>query len=239
MDSMSIYLISDLHLDQSLPGLTSDLRDFIESKVHQGDELYILGDFFNVWLGDDHQSTFNSQIISLIKGCLGKVYIMHGNRDFLLAGDFCQQANCELIADPSIVEFNGEKVLLMHGDSLCTEDAEYMKAREHMRSSEFKSEFLSQSIDERQAFADKARAQSKAHTRETSEDIMDVTPSEVSKIMEDYGVLTLIHGHTHRPAVHRLKINGKAAQRIVLGDWDSGTWFCRADQSGVELLQFP
>lgn len=219
--------------------MTQDLARFIDSKIRENDLLYILGDLFNVWLGDDDLSPFNIHIIELLRDCPGTVFIMHGNRDFLLGEEFCRLANCELVSDPSLIDISGEKVLLMHGDSLCTEDVDYLKAKTQLRDPAFQADFLSKSIEERQVFADQARVQSKAHTRDTSENIMDVTPSEVIKIMEEYGVSTLIHGHTHRPAIHPLEIKGKESERIVLGDWGGGTWYGQADKAGIKLHEFP
>lgn len=236
---MTIYFISDLHLDESRPELTQAYKDFLASRITRTDELYILGDFFEAWLGDDHETAFNRSVIEPLSSCPGRVYVMHGNRDFLLGAKFCQEANCELLPDPSIIEIVGEKILLMHGDSLCTKDLAYMKARKTLRSAEFQADFLNQTIEERKTFAEGAREQSHAHTQQTKSAIMDVTQEEVEKIMQQNDVQTLIHGHTHRPCVHQLQINGKPSQRFVLGDWGEKTWYCRADSSGLHLESFP
>lgn len=236
---MTCFFISDLHLDESRPHLTEALKDFLNTKITTTDTLYILGDFFEVWLGDDHATPFTTSVISALSHCPGTVYVMHGNRDFLLGAEFCQAASCELLPDPSIIQINGENILLMHGDSLCTQDSEYMKARELLRAPKFQSDFLSKTIKERKAFAEGAREQSQVHTGQTMTEIMDVTPKAVEKSMLKTNVLTLIHGHTHRPAVHQLKINGEPAQRLVLGDWGESAWFCRADATGFHLELFP
>lgn len=237
---MTDIFISDLHLDESRPDITAGFLHFLDKGLDGATALYILGDFFEVWLGDDHDTTFNQTIIQALKALDLPIYIMHGNRDFLLGAAFCSQIGATLLPDPSIIEFNGEKVLLMHGDSLCTSDTEYMKVRVLLRNEAFQADFLTKSIPERQAFADQARGESKAHTRETAADIMDVTESEVVKIMLESRVSTLIHGHTHRPATHRVDLGGKQeGKRIVLGDWGSDGWqICGADGQFV-LSSFP
>ena len=237
---MTDIFISDLQLDESGPNITSGFLHFLDTGLGDATSLYILGDFFEVWLGDDHDTTFNQTIIQALKAVDIPIYIMHGNRDFLLGTTFCAKIGATLLPDPSIVELNGEKVLLMHGDSLCTSDTEYMKVRVLLRNEAFQADFLTKSIPERQAFANQARGESKAHTRETSADIMDVTESEVVKVMLGSGVKTLIHGHTHRPATHKVDLgDNQEAERIVLGDWGSHGWQIRAGNGQIELTSFP
>ena len=235
---MSILFISDLHLDETRPDIISAFLNFLESKARFAETLYILGDFFEVWLGDDHASAFNQKIINALHSLPIPLYMMHGNRDFLLGQQFCKQTGATLLNDPSVIEINGEPVLLMHGDSLCTGDEQYMKVRKLLRDENFQRDFLTKSIAERQAFADSARNQSKEHTRETASDIMDVTPSEVDKAMIEHHVTTFIHGHTHRPKIHELNIAGRQARRIVLGDWDAKGWYLESAEGELTLHSF-
>ncbi|MFT7244323.1 MAG: UDP-2,3-diacylglucosamine hydrolase [Candidatus Azotimanducaceae bacterium] len=237
---MTDIFISDLHLDENRPELTSGFLQFLTSGLQDAASLYILGDFFEVWLGDDHDTPFNQTIIQALKAVDLPIFIMHGNRDFLLGQAFCKAIGATLLPDPSIVELDGKPVLLMHGDSLCTTDTEYMKVRAVLRNEAFQQDFLTKSIPERQAFADQARGASKAHTQDTAEDIMDVTPTEVVRVMQQAGVKTLIHGHTHRPNEHIVKLsNDLTGKRLVLGDWGSHGWLIRATKGELQLTSFP
>jgi len=235
---MTTLFISDLHLDQTRPDITSALLEFLDSRAKHAEALYILGDFFEVWLGDDHSSDFNEQITMALQELPVPLFLMHGNRDFLLGQRFCELTGATLLEDPSVIELNGEPVLLMHGDSLCTGDEQYMQVRKLLRDENFQRDFLTKSIPERQAFADSARSQSKEHTREAASDIMDVTASEVVLAMREHGVTTFIHGHTHRPQIHNLEIDGLPARRIVLGDWDRKGWFLESSQQQLRLHSF-
>lgn len=235
---MSYLFISDLHLDENRSDITVSLKSFLKKQVPAAEKLFILGDLFEVWLGDDHESPFNSEVIQALSEVEIPKFIMHGNRDFLLGQAFCDSTGFELLPDPSIIEFAGEPILLMHGDSLCTRDEEYIKVRQHLRQTDIQKELLDKSLEERAAIARDAREQSKNHTRETAADIMDVTQEEVEKVMTENGVRLLIHGHTHRPAVHRLELADNPAQRIVLGDWDKLGWYLRLDGKKRDLVSF-
>ena len=236
---MTILFISDLHLDESRPDITSAFFNFLENTAKGAQALYILGDFFEVWLGDDHQSEFNQSIIAALTKYDSPLFLMHGNRDFLLGNGFCQQTAGTLLADPTVIDLFGEQALLMHGDSLCTQDTEYMKVRLMLRDEAFQKDFLSKNLQEREAFANAARRQSKEHTRESASDIMDVTQSEVELVMAQHQLKTLIHGHTHRPKIHQLQLSDKPAKRIVLGDWDKNVWYLEYSASGHELKSYP
>lgn len=235
---MSYLFISDLHLDENRSDITASLKSFLKKQVPAAEKLFILGDLFEVWLGDDHESPFNSEVIQALSEVEIPKFIMHGNRDFLLGQAFCDSTGFELLPDPSIIEFAGEPILLMHGDSLCTRDEEYIKVRQHLRQTDVQKELLDKSLEERAAIARDARKESKNHTRETAADIMDVTQEEVEKVMTENGVRLLIHGHTHRPAVHRLELADNPAQRIVLGDWDKLGWYLRLDGKKRDLVSF-
>ena len=235
---MSKLFISDLHLDENRPEICAAFYQFLNNEAQKADELYILGDFFEVWLGDDHQTTFNQEVINALADLETPIFIMHGNRDFLLGGSFCEQTGSTLLVDPTVIDINGEPVLLMHGDSLCTQDKQYMLARQQLRDENFQRDFLSKTIAERQVIADSIRDESKELTRETADNIMDVTPTEVEMAMTAHHSRTLIHGHTHRPGVHDLTLDTVPAQRIVLGDWDRQGWFLESSRKGLNLVSF-
>ncbi len=222
---MSSLFISDLHLMPERPDITGAFLAFLDGPVKQAEQLYILGDFFEVWLGDDDKSDLNRTVIDALARVTAAKYLMHGNRDFLLGAEFAASTGATLLTDPTVHDIAGRRVLLMHGDSLCTRDEAYIQVRTMLRSPAFQQDFLSKSLEERAAIARSARNQSKAHVRETAADIMDVTPEEVVREMQDHQVDLMIHGHTHRPAIHKLEVDGKPAQRIVLGDWDQQGWF--------------
>jgi UDP-2,3-diacylglucosamine hydrolase len=232
---MKRIFISDLHLDETSPELAQSFFDFLAKYCQDIDELYILGDFFEVWLGDDNVSPFNQSVIEALSRLTCKVYIMHGNRDFLIGQSFCQAANVSLLDDPTIVELASGPALLIHGDSLCTNDVGYIKARSILRSKDFQEDFLSKPIVEREAIAKQIRGESEQLTRETADDIMDVTPEEVVKVMQDNEVRVLIHGHTHRPAVHRVDLGDFTGKRFVLGDWHTSMQYLEADDDKISL----
>ncbi|MFL2529870.1 MAG: UDP-2,3-diacylglucosamine diphosphatase [Candidatus Azotimanducaceae bacterium] len=229
--------MSDLHLDESRPHVTQAFLTFIENISHRAERLYILGDFFEVWPGDDNDSLLSQSIISALKSLSMPRFIMHGNRDFLIGEAFCKQTGFTLLPDPTRLLLFNEPVLLMHGDSLCTGDVEYIKIRDMLRNPKFQKELLSKSLQDRATIAANARNQSREHTRQTKIDIMDVTQEEVVTSMKKNGSQLLIHGHTHRPNVHNVpQING---QRVVLGDWDTHGWFLELTKEGFSLESFP
>ena len=239
---MAIYFISDLHLEPGRPALAQGFVNYLQRLIDQGDaqQLYILGDFFEVWIGDDFSNPFVDQVKAALRAVADsgtEVFLMHGNRDFLIGEAFCRAAGCTLLSDPSVIQLGGQEVLLMHGDSLCTRDVEYMKVRQMFRDPQWQQALLSKSIDERIAFARQVRAESQSDQQMKSAEIMDVTPAEVDRELTEHQVATLIHGHTHRPAVHQLD-NGK--RRYVLGDWsDESGWEIRWDEaSGLQLQEF-
>ena len=214
--------IADLHLDPERPETTRLFLDFLARRACQTDALYILGDLFEAWVGDDDDTPMNRDVIRALRACAESgtpVFIMHGNRDFLLGEEFARQSNCTLLADPAIIDLYGTPTLLMHGDLLCTDDTEYLQFREMVRDPRWQSEMLSRPLEERRRLAADMRRTSREQTGGKPESIMDVNPGVVTAIMRDKQVTRLIHGHTHRPAIHDPGIPGKMAQRIVLGDW--------------------
>jgi len=214
--------IADLHLDPDRPEITALFLDFLARRGRQAEALYILGDLFEAWVGDDDDSELNRAVCRELSVCAESgtaVYVMHGNRDFLLGERFARQANCTLLDDPARIELYGTPTLLMHGDLLCTDDTEYQTFRTLARSAAWQEELLSKTLAERRAIADEMRRVSREKTGGKPEAIMDVNPDAVAGHMAKHGTTLLIHGHTHRPAVHNLVIDGRPAQRIVLGDW--------------------
>ncbi|NNG12335.1 MAG: UDP-2,3-diacylglucosamine diphosphatase [Halobacteria archaeon] len=214
--------ISDLHLDPQRPEITSLFLDFLGNRGHLAECLYILGDLFEAWVGDDDDSALASAVCAGLRDCTQAgtaVYVMHGNRDFLLGEDFAAACGCTLLTDPSAIDLYGQTTLLMHGDLLCTDDREYMAFRGMVREPQWQQAFLAKPLAERRQIALQLRETSIERTRGKPESIMDVNPQNVVDTMERHAVQRLIHGHTHRPAVHELTVNGKPAQRLVLGDW--------------------
>lgn len=236
-----ILLISDLHLEQERPDITRAFLHFLASRARQADALYILGDFFEVWIGDDAISPFQREIAQALRKLSEagtRIYLMHGNRDFLIGKRFCREAGATLLPDPCLVEMGGERVLLMHGDSLCTLDVGYMKLRRWLRNPISLFILRNLPLSTRHKLARKLRSESRAQSRMKASAIVDVTPDEVLRVMTEQGVRTLIHGHTHRPATHALQINGQPARRIVLGDWDKQGWALQVDQQGFHQAPF-
>ncbi|OCT29583.1 UDP-2,3-diacylglucosamine diphosphatase [Pseudomonas putida] len=236
-----ILLISDLHLQEERPDITRAFLDLLDGRARHAKALYILGDFFDAWIGDDAMTPFQQSICQALRTLSDSgtaIYLMHGNRDFLIGQDFCKAAGCTLLADPSVVELGGEPVLLMHGDTLCTRDVAYMKLRRYLRNPLSLWILRHLPLSTRQKLARKLRSESQAQVRMKNTEIVDVTPDEVPKVMSEHGVRTLIHGHTHRPALHKLVVEGQPARRIVLGDWDRRGWALQVDDQGMHLAPF-
>ncbi|MCD1648243.1 UDP-2,3-diacylglucosamine diphosphatase [Marinobacter adhaerens] len=228
---MTTLFISDLHLEESRPDITEAFLTFLDEKARGVDQLYILGDFFEAWIGDDERTPLQEQVAAALRKLRDSgtdIFLMHGNRDFLIGQDFCDRAGATLLDDPTVIDLHGTPTLLMHGDSLCTADVEYQKFRANMRNPQWQQMILQRPLEDRQQMARQLREISMAKNQGKEEFIMDVTPEEVVKDMEKYGVQRLIHGHTHRPAMHELTANGSPAKRIVLGDWDRNVWWLEA-----------
>ena len=222
---MRSLFISDLHLDAERPHVVGAFERYLATEAREADALYVLGDLFEVWLGDDHATPFNDRMKRALADVPCRKYLMHGNRDFLMGPAFCTDTSMELLEDPTPVDLDGNTWLLLHGDTLCTRDTAYLAAREQLRNPAFQADFLGRSLPERAAFAASVRAESHAHTSSTEMDIMDVTPEEVTRVLAESGLTRMIHGHTHRPAVHDVAMpDGSDATRIVLGDWDATGW---------------
>jgi len=238
---MHTLFISDLHLHESRPQVTRAFFHFLYTQAIHAEALYILGDFFDAWIGDDDDSELSQDIASGLHKLseLGvAIYFMHGNRDFLLGAAYASKAGMTLIPDGIVIDLYGTPSLLMHGDSLCTGDIEYQQFRTTVRSPQWQQQILSQPLAARRALAAQLREKSQSMNSLKADDIMDVSPTEVVAQMEAAGVTRLIHGHTHRPARHPLIINGKPAERIVLGDWHDSGWCIKADQHSIELIDW-
>jgi UDP-2,3-diacylglucosamine hydrolase len=235
-----IYFISDLHLEEERPDITGAFLYFIDKIQSQAEALYILGDFFESWIGDDEDTDLQVLIKQRLRAFSQtgkKLYFMHGNRDFLVGELFAEQTGAQLLDDPGVVNLNGVDTLLMHGDSLCTADTSYMKFRATIRNPAFLEPFLKRSLEERKITAQQLRAMSQANNQSKNMEIMDVTLEEIPKVLQQHGVTTLIHGHTHRPAIHTLSYDKQDAQRIVLGDWDKEIWYLEIDDNGKQRLK--
>ena len=236
---MAALFIADLHLDPSRPQITDLFERYLASdEVRHANALYILGDLVEAWIGDDDDEELPARIAAATRAVRDAgvpVYFMVGNRDFLLGPAFAARAGLTLLDDGTVHDIHGRRTLLMHGDVLCTDDVAYQAVRKQVRTPEWQAQILAMPLQARRAFAAKAREDSKAHTGSTMESIMDVNADAVAEAMRKAGVTRLIHGHTHRPAVHDFQLAGAPAQRIVLGDWYEQGSVLRVDADGVEL----
>jgi UDP-2,3-diacylglucosamine hydrolase len=236
---MATLFISDLHLSEQRPKIITLFLDFLNTRASKSEALYILGDLFEYWIGDEVGNLPQTQpVIQGLKQLTDAgvpVFIMHGNRDFLLGSKFEKATGCQIIDDPSIVNLNNTRTLLMHGDTLCTDDKDYLKFRSIVRNPDWQAEFLGKSIDERIAMANEYREMSKNAMDGKSPEIMDANQDAIAGEMLKNDTLLLIHGHTHRPGKHQFELNGKSATRIVLGDWYEQGSILSCDESGCDL----
>ncbi|MEQ1667867.1 MAG: UDP-2,3-diacylglucosamine diphosphatase [Sulfuriferula sp.] len=239
MSNAHSLFISDLHLCASRPRINQLFFDFLTQTAVHADALYILGDLFEYWLGDDTlDQPFNQQVATALKQLADtgvKLYFMHGNRDFLIAQDFATLTGATLLPDPSLINLYGTATLLMHGDTLCTDDIKYLAFRDQVRNPAWQHQFLAQPLATRIALAQQAREQSESAKQEKSSEIMDVNDAAVTAALQQHGHPRLIHGHTHRSAVHTYDIDGRTCQRWVLTDWYEHGGYLRCDTAGCEL----
>ena len=241
---MATYLISDIHLDPKNTETYDKFRKYLGTIKSDAEQLYILGDLFDYWIGDDGLDLIGHrpaiEILQDLTVTGTKVFIMHGNRDFLIGEEFISHFDGTLIPDPHQILINDESFLLMHGDSLCTDDLEHQRYREIVLDPKWQKEVLKLSLQERHNRARDMRMQSQKGKLDKSPELMDVNLDAVTEVMEKYRVRVLIHGHVHRTAVHKLKVNGRDALRYVLGDWDSGKdGVIRIDSDGTIDLYPP
>lgn len=224
---MTTVFISDLHLDDARPQATMAFARFLAALPEDTDALYILGDLFEFWIGDDDDAALPGDVARRLRAVSDRgirIAFMAGNRDFALGEDFARRAGFELLKDPTRIDLHGRPALLMHGDTLCTDDVAYQAFRAQVRNPAWLAHMLAQPLAVRRAFAAQARAGSRDHTAVTAETIMDVNEGAVVATFRDADVDLIIHGHTHRPALHRYRVDDRECTRIVLGDWfDQGT----------------
>ena len=235
---MTTLFISDLHLDDRRPETTVLLQEFLNTEAVDADALYILGDLFEFWLGDDVPSKCSVEVALALSSLADKgvpCYFMHGNRDFLLQAEYAGSAGMTLLPEEHVAELYGEPVLLMHGDSLCTDDVPYQQFRRMVRDDTWQKEFLTLSPQERLQIALQARDASAEHKGNVSMDIMDVNHDEVLSAFNRHGVHRMIHGHTHRPAIHDIETDVLSVQRFVLGDWYTQGSVLRVTAGNYEL----
>lgn len=234
---MSTLFISDLHLEDGRPDALGWLMAFLEGPAHAADALYILGDLFEYWIGDDAVPACARQLAGATSRLAEEglpVYFMHGNRDFLLGQAYAQTAGFELLPETVVMDLHGTPTLLLHGDSLCTDDAEYQAFRLQARNPAWQAAVLARSVEERAAMARNARDASMQHTSAASMDIMDVNQEAVRAAFKSHGVNRMIHGHTHRPAIHEYDLDASGtARRIVLADWYRKGSYLEVSESGA------
>lgn len=240
---MATLFIADLHLDEARPQITALFERYLASdEVRRADALYILGDLVEAWIGDDDDAELPARIAAAtcaVRESGVPVHFMVGNRDFLLGEEFAQRAGFDFLPDGTVHTLYGRPTLLMHGDVLCTDDVAYQAVRKQVRTPEWKANILALPLQARRAFAAKWRAESRAHTGTTQEAIMDVNADAVADAMRKAGVTRLIHGHTHRPNIHRFELDGSPAERIVVGDWYEQGSVLRVDGNALELRSLP
>lgn len=239
---MATCFISDLHLCPDLPVVTEGFLRFCRELPADVEALYVLGDLFEAWVGDDDDRPYPQSIIQAFRNLSERgvrLYFVHGNRDFMLGQGFAQATGGTLLGDSTLIDLYGRSALVMHGDSLCTLDKKYQLFRRVVRTRAFQALICTLPLTRRIALAESLRARSRMDNASKAANILDVTPTEVERVMREAGVDLLIHGHTHRPAVHELVMDGRPAQRMVLGDWTDRGWMIRADAEGVTLSHFP
>lgn len=236
---MSTLFLSDLHLDANRPATTQAFEALMAGEARHAEAVYLLGDLFEAYLGDDDDDdelpARVATATAAVRASGVPVFFQRGNRDFLVGPDYAARAGWTLLPDPAVIELQGEPTLLLHGDLLCLDDTGYQALRRQLRDPAWQTGFLAQPLPARRAFAAKARAASAAAQSGRDESIGDASPAEVRRLMDLYGVRRMIHGHTHRPALHRVPLAGGEGLRIVLGDWYTQASVLRVDHDGLRL----
>jgi UDP-2,3-diacylglucosamine hydrolase len=239
---MTTLFVSDLHLHPARPAVCACFIDFVAAQAGQAQALYILGDLFDAWVGDDHPEPAYEPVKQALARCGAAgtpVFVLHGNRDFLLGEQFARQTGCTLLADPVVIDLYGERALLMHGDSLCTDDVDYQRMRQRLRDPAWQAQALALPLTERLELAQQARELSALSNRGKDEIIMDVNPDAVLRAFATYDVGLLIHGHTHRPGLHRIPHADRELRRFVLGDWYRHGNVLSASPDGLAFKTLP
>ncbi len=235
---MTTLFISDLHLYHQRPAVTEAFRQFLRQDAVQADSLYILGDLFEAWIGDDDPDPHNRSIVTSLKELTDsgtRCFFIPGNRDFLVGDRFAAESGVSILNDGTQIDLYNQPVLLLHGDTLCTDDKGYQRFRRFVHHPVTQAVFLALPVAARRTLAKHMRDQSMSTSSQKPEEIMDVNQAAVEKTLRDESVKILVHGHTHRPAAHRFKLAGSDVQRIVLGDWYSQGSILRWDSAGPEL----
>ncbi|WP_434773787.1 UDP-2,3-diacylglucosamine diphosphatase [Pantoea agglomerans] len=230
--------IADLHLCQEEPAITAGFLHFLQREAPHCDALYILGDLFEAWIGDDDPNPLHQQVALALRALPVPVYFIHGNRDFLIGRRFAQACGMTLLPEEQVLTLYGHRLLIMHGDTLCTDDAGYLRFRAKVHNPWIQRLFLALPLWIRKRIAARMRADSKQANQHKSQTIMDVNQEAVVATMLRQQVPLLIHGHTHRPAIHTLSLQGEPAQRAVLGAWHSRGSMIHLDASGIQLIHF-
>lgn len=230
--------IADLHLCQEEPAITAGFLHFLQREAPHCDALYILGDLFEAWIGDDDPNPLHQQVARALRALPVPVYFIHGNRDFLIGRRFAQACGMMLLPEEQVLTLYGHRLLIMHGDTLCTDDAGYLRFRAKVHNPWIQRLFLALPLWIRKRIAARMRADSKQANQHKSQTIMDVNQEAVVATMLRQQVPLLIHGHTHRPAIHTLSLQGETAQRAVLGAWHSRGSMIQLDASGIQLIHF-
>ncbi|TPE18675.1 UDP-2,3-diacylglucosamine diphosphatase [Pantoea vagans] len=230
--------IADLHLCQEEPAITAGFLHFLQREAPHCDALYILGDLFEAWIGDDDPNPLHQQVASALRALPVPVYFIHGNRDFLVGRRFARASGMTLLPEEQVLTLYGHRLLIMHGDTLCTDDAGYLRFRAKVHNPWIQRLFLALPLWVRKRIAARMRADSKQANQHKSQSIMDVNQDAVVATMQRHQVPLLIHGHTHRPAIHTLTLQGETAQRAVLGAWHSRGSMIQLDAAGIQLIDF-
>ena len=239
---MATLFIADLHLQTEEPAITAGFLRFLRGEAKSADALYILGDLFEAWIGDDDPNPLHREMAAAIHALVDSgvpCYFIHGNRDFLIGKRYARESGMTLLPEEQVLDLYGRKVLIMHGDTLCTDDTGYLAFRAKVHTPWIQKVFLALPLFIRNRIATRMRAGSKAANSSKSMTIMDVNPQAVVRVMEKHEVQWLIHGHTHRPDVHSLIANGQPAHRVVLGAWHTEGSMVKVTPEGVELIAFP
>ena len=234
---MKLGFISDLHLSENTPSVTEGFFEFLKTAAQELSHLYILGDLFEAWVGDDDDSQHAMSVMQKINHATRnglEIFFIHGNRDFLCGQKFAEQSNLTLLPDPFFLNFFDQKIALSHGDNFCTEDLEYIKFKKEVRSEEWQQEFLQKPLDDRLNIASSMRDASQKNNSNKDISIMDVTPNAIQEFFAEHRIDLLIHGHTHRPNTHQIN----SGTRIVLGDWHKTGWCLMLDEQQQELKEF-
>lgn len=238
--SAPILFASDLHLSDADPATTAAFLDFLAGPARKAAALYLLGDIFEYWIGDDDDDALNARIATALRALADggtRVFLMHGNRDFLLGHAFAARAGATLLDDPHPVEAFDRRLLLSHGDALCSDDSSYQQFRAMVRQPAWQAAFLARPLAERKAEAARIRAASETAKQGKAMTIMDANPDAVAQLLARHPACDLIHGHTHRPALHRHEVQDSARQRWVLPDWYAGRGgYLRADEQGLHFV---